>query len=817
MAITTLDDLRSHLQWAIEVEHSTIPPYLCAQFSIDEQDSETAKTIREVVLEEMLHLTIACNLLNAVGGAPKLTDPAFIPTYPGPLPHHSPDPPLVIHLQRCSIDLINDTFLEIEKPATIGDIPEDDDYETLAQFYGAIIEGFKTLDKEIGTKALFCGDQRRQVTSVWSPQRGGLFPVLGLESALAAINEITEQGEGTPQSQFDAEGELAHYWKFNKIVDGTTPFPKVILPTVPDPSTAALPAGALRELSQLFDDCYSLLLKTLQQVFNGGETKELVGAMFTLMGSVLPPIAGALVRQPIPGTKFNAGPSFEFSGTAQQEVVLRCKGLLSTYPPLKSTCEALAGLPPIDGSIADPRNRADHGFVSQRGIDVPPTTVEDTGRFGRLFPGLAAFAPPIAPLIQLGRSGGPMDAGTEIPPSELSSTIPAGFTYFGQFLDHNITFDAESSLDHLDDPMATTNFRSGRIDLEHVYGLGPDTQAFEYYDQQQVGKFWIDPTASYDVPRNRQGTALIADPRNDNTVITVQLHLAMMKFHNAVVDRLAPTVPATELFGQARQLVVWHYQWIVLNEWLPLILKPDVYADIVKNGRRYYTWKDRPYIPVEFNVAAYRLHTLVLEGYRLNPETEGTLFHFRRPFAPLPPNLTIDWSYFFDFGDGKAQHAKRFEAKIVNTFLNIPGPIDNPLEWPFDIPCANRPDLRSIAVRNLLRARVFGLPSGQEVAQYLGLKPLTQAELGLEGSGLYAAPLWYYVLKEAELHTGGVTLGDVGSRIVGEVMRGLVEGDPTSYLSVNPNWTPTLGSGGKFTMVDLLKIAGYGEAAPGGE
>ncbi len=813
MEITTLQDLRSHLQTAIEIEHSTIPPYLCALFSIEDQESETATTIKGVVLEEMLHMTIACNLLNAVGGEPRLTNPAFLPRYPGPLPHHAPDPPLVVHLQRCSIDLINDVFLQIEKPTTVGDIPEGDDYETLGQFYAAIVKGFETLNETIGPEALFCGDPRRQVTSVWS--RGGLFPVTCLEKALEAIDEIVEQGEGTPQSEYDKEKELAHYWKFNQIVDGTVPFPSSIFPIVNDPHTAQLPAGPVRELSQLFDDCYSLLLKTMAQIFNGGETKVLVPAMFTLMKSVLPQTAGELVRTKIPGKDVNAGPSFEFSATPQQEVLHRCKALLRTFPELKTVYGVLLKLPPIDGSVPDPRNRADHGFTPQRGIEVPPQTVEDTGRFGWLFPGLPAFEPPVNALIELGRPGGPMDAGTKIPPSELSPTIPAGFTYFGQFLDHNITFDAESSLAQHDDPLATTNFRSGRIDLEHVYGLGPETQAFEYYDQKQVGKFWIDPKAEYDVPRNPQGTALIADPRNDNTVITVQLHLQLMKFHNAVVDMLAQETPTAELFAKARQLVVWHYQWLVLHEWLPLIVKPDVYEDILENGRKYYHWKERPFIPVEFSVACYRLHSLVLEEYRLNERTEGTLFHFRRPFSPLLADMAIEWPYFFDFGDGRVQHAKRFEPKIVNTFLNIPGPIDNPLDWPFAIPASGQQYLRSIAVRNLLRARAFGLPSGQRIAQRLGLEPLTQKQLGLESSGVTETPLWFYVLEEARLQTEGVTLGDVGSRIVGEVMFGLVEGDPTSYLSLEPNWTPTLGSGGKFTMVDLLKIAESGVA--GGE
>ena len=447
-----------------------------------------------------------------------------------------------------------------------------------------------------------------------------------------------------------------------------------------------------------------------------------------------------------------------------------------------------------------------HGVTPLRGLDVPPARVPDTGRFGRLFPNLPGFEPPVEELIALGSRKGPMNAGKKIPPSHLSKTIPAGFTYFGQFLDHNITFDADSSLDHVDDPMATTNFRSGRVDLENVYGLGPDTQAFQYYDQREVGKFWLDEKRWWDVPRNEQGTALIGDPRDDNTVITVQIHLAFMKFHNAVVDYLKGKIaPDEDIFEAARQLVIWHYQWIVLHEWLPLILKRDVYQDIMKNGLKYYTWTDRPYIPVEFNVAAYRLHTLVLESYQLNSKRSGVLFELRKPFRPLPREDAIDWSYFFEVGRRKPAYAKRFEAKIADTFLNIPGPMDNPLEWPFAVPPTQ--DLRSIAVRNLLRAREFELPSGQAVATLMGLTPLTQKQLGLDKSGLAEAPLWYYVLKEAELHTRGVTLGDVGSRIVGEVFTGLVKGDPTSYVNIAPNWKPTLGKGGKFTMADLLKFA----------
>jgi hypothetical protein len=477
-------------------------------------------------------------------------------------------------------------------------------------------------------------------------------------------------------------------------------------------------------------------------------------------------------------------------------------------PPPGDGGDVLGGLCPVAGPSPTPE-RADHGG-RVAGVLVPPLQVPDTGTYVRLFPELPPFVADMDALIRLGMSGGPMDpdpAGTPTPKSEQSGTVPAGFTYFGQFLDHNITFQADATFDLGNQPGATTNFRSGRISLEHVYGLGPETQAFEYYDQNAVGNFWIDPARPYDVARNAQGTPVIPDPRNDNTVITIQIHLAFQKFHNAVVALLAAQgVAEDQLFATAHQLVVWHFQWLVANEWLPLVVEPSVYADVRANGPRYYK-RDGTSLPVEFTCAAYRLHSLVLEDYQLNDTTSGDLFGLRRPFAPLTEAQVIDWSYFFDFGDGKLAYAKRFEAKVSHTFLNMPGPIDSPLEWPSNIPPTQA--LRSIAVRNLLRGNAFGLPSGQAVAELLGQQPLTKDELGLTGSGLAEAPLWYYVLAEADLTAGGVTLGATGSRIVAEVLFGLLSDDPSSYVNVDPGWTPTLGARpGAFTMVDLLRVAG---------
>jgi hypothetical protein len=351
MNIQTLADLQTHLQWAIEIEHATIPPYLCALYSLDPQDSNNltaAGIIQDVVVDEMLHLSLNCNLLNAVGGSPTFNNPAFIPEYPGPLPHHSPDPPLIVHLQKCSIDLISDTFLRIEKPETVGDVPEADNYVTLGQFYAAIVQGLSNLNQSLGAKGLFKGNPSKQVTSIFRSPHGQLVKVVDLDSAKQAITEIVEQGEGSPQSELDPDGDLAHYWEFNQIVDGTVTLGKV-LPMITDPTTAGLPTGSsLQKLSQLFNDCYCLLLRAMTQIFNTGDNSPLVDGLYVLMREILPVVARLLMQTPIPKKNANAGPSFEFSTTGQSQIVQNCKALVGAFPQLSDVLDSLSSLPVID-------------------------------------------------------------------------------------------------------------------------------------------------------------------------------------------------------------------------------------------------------------------------------------------------------------------------------------------------------------------------------------------------------------------------------------------------------------------------------------
>ncbi|MFJ7273040.1 peroxidase family protein [Kitasatospora sp. NPDC098663] len=513
------------------------------------------------------------------------------------------------------------------------------------------------------------------------------------------------------------------------------------------------------------------------------------------------------------------------------------------------------------------------------GPPAPNTTIAftdavvETGTYMWLLPDLKAYAPKDELIKKLGAPGGPLDLNPPTPPKKCAelgekiddkylakptvkepkapadSGIPAGYTYLGQFLDHNITFQADVTFDS-NTIRDTTNFRGARVDLSHVYGLGPKTQSFAFYDNLDVGKFWIDPYHDYDVPRNPQGVPVIADPRNDNTIISIQIHHAFMLFHNAVVDMLKGSVPDVMLFDTAKRQVVWHYQWMILNDWLPRIVKDTVYAKVkaaAENPSTPFLLFNPPQgkpvtLPLEFTTAAYRLHSLPVEEYRLNEHTAGHLFHFRKPFAPLRTDQIIDWRQFFVIpGAQQPQYARRFDRKIIHAFLQMPPPIDSPLTWledstkkeklPEGNPYADQlySPLLSIAIRNLLRANTFvrkdgskGMPSGEDIAKEVYVKypsghdPYKPADFELKDFD--HVPPWYYILGEGALEenskVGSLKLGTVGSAIVGEVIAALVKTDPDSYLTYNgknptKKWTPTFGeTPGTFYMSDLVRIAG---------
>jgi Animal haem peroxidase len=465
--------------------------------------------------------------------------------------------------------------------------------------------------------------------------------------------------------------------------------------------------------------------------------------------------------------------------------------------------------------------------------------------FGRMFPSLPPFAADSAALraalTDIGRPGGLLDAHDDLAagPVELildpalsvnnpnNPTHVAGTTFFGQFLDHDVTFDAASPLGVPTDPQRTRNTRTPSLDLDSVYGGGPTASPSLY--QSDRTKLRIESGGLFeDLPRDGSGRAIISDPRNDENLVISGFHAAMIKFHNRVVDIVRDerrTLPSL-VFTEARRRVTWHYQWIVVREFLPQIIGQSVIDDIFRRGRRWY----RPpfngaFMPVEFQGAAYRFgHSMVRPSYRANLAGDDGAAFFGLIFDPAgqgqadpvdlrggarAPRRFIGWQTFFAF-DAEVKPNKRIDTRISTPLFQLPG---SAIAGPEGVPTA-------LPQRNLLRHVTWGIPSGQAIADRIGvdrllpgdLQELAQFDLGLDQS----TPLWFYVLREAELMEDGLHLGPVGGTIVGEVIIGLLQLDPASFLSLQPDWQPTLPSrGGEFRMVDFLTFAGVNPEARG--
>ncbi len=426
-------------------------------------------------------------------------------------------------------------------------------------------------------------------------------------------------------------------------------------------------------------------------------------------------------------------------------------------------------------------------------------------RYSRLFPGLPAPQAGEDVLLALGRSGAVMDDTSDAEEGD-NDCIPAGFTFFGQFIAHDITAD-RSAISHHASVDRLTNYRSPRLDLEAVYAFGPGGSPY-LFDLRDADKFLLgvnDAGRPDDLPRNSQGRALTGDPRNDVHTIISQLHLAFLRFHNATVEWLRQQgTPAEAVFAEAQRLVRWHYQWIVVHEFLPLTVGRELVDDVLAHGARYYHAEERPTIPVEFSDAAYRYgHSQIRALYHLNATTRGRVFPDCVGACPVPAARTVDWRLFFALDPQQPpQPTRRIDARLVHALIDLPPAVVGETEIPA---------YHSLAVRDLLRGRALDLPSGEAVARAMGVAPLDADELGLEELGIGwsgATPLWYYVLKEAEVRARGERLGAVGGRIVAEVLLGLLDADPTSYRGVQPDWTPKLpgATRGHFTMADLIRF-----------
>lgn len=431
------------------------------------------------------------------------------------------------------------------------------------------------------------------------------------------------------------------------------------------------------------------------------------------------------------------------------------------------------------------------------------------GKYSQMFPDLPCPEANEEALLALGRSGAAMDIAPG-PHADSSQTdnprITAGWPLFGQFIAHDITAD-RSLIQHHASVRELRNFRTPRLDLESLYAAGPTGTPY-LYDMHDADKFLLginDAGLPNDLPRNSQGRALIGDPRDDVHLIISQLHVAFLKFHNAVVRHLRDEgVPGDQVFAEAQRVVRWHYQWIVTQQFLPLHAGEALVAEVLHDGPRFYRYEGRPFIPVEFADGAYRFgHSQIRSLYRLNAHASGCIFPDCGGMRPVPQEQVLDWHYFFDVDVAVPPLAsKKIDTRLAHALMELPESV---------VGTTPTPDYASLAVRDLLRGHAIDLPSGEAIARAMSVTPLTEDEVGLRAHGWQGkTPLWYYVLREAEVRHNGERLGDVGGRIVTEVLIGLIDGDPLSYRNAELEWRPTLpaATAGDFTITDLLRLAG---------
>jgi hypothetical protein len=457
-----------------------------------------------------------------------------------------------------------------------------------------------------------------------------------------------------------------------------------------------------------------------------------------------------------------------------------------------------------------------------------------------LLPDGAEAANVVAGLIALGKAM--QEASDDSTPD---SGIPAAYTYFGQFVDHDITLEVASkeirdidkgdlkplSLDIIREQLK--NRRTPVLDLDSVYGTTSDgTPVPRACAELSIEGVNPSPLLGprppgkdehNDLPRKPRSNdsdidreALIGDARNDENLIISQLHVAFLRAHRTLVKKQGLT------FKEARKTLVQHYQWLIINDFLTKVVDPDIIDEILTYGNKFY----RPslcdlYMPLEFSVAAYRFgHSMVRGSYNYNinfsAATLKQLFAVTTfsgefgVFDHVPDAWVIQWENFLGATGNKA---RLIDTQLVEPLYELPDSTGKP-----EIGVKS-----SLAIRNLLRGYLLRLPVGQKVAEALGIRPMNETEImnaatavNTKQAGvlqkwdflLTRTPLWYYILIESAAKRFGRRLGPVGGTIVAEVLIGLVRWSEDSILS-QPGWKPTLGSQpGRFTLQDLFLLAG---------
>jgi hypothetical protein len=434
-------------------------------------------------------------------------------------------------------------------------------------------------------------------------------------------------------------------------------------------------------------------------------------------------------------------------------------------------------------------------------------------------------------------------------------TPRTGYTYFGQFVGHDLSYDT-TRLDgpHIA-PELTPNYRTPYLDLDHIYGGGPNVSPNIYEGESGSETFKLGATTPNGYLRDlpiENGVRLIGDQgdtRNLDNIIVRQLHVTFLKFHNEAVRQLSTDPPKVlgierllegTTFEKAQRLVRWHYQWIVRHDFLPRILHPTVWQRGPPNISTF-SRNGHFAIPLEFSLAAYRFgHSMVRNAYGLNCRRKRVELHdlmlLGQQSSPLSDDCVIEWGRFFDGlpASGPVASSSFIDTSIVNPLHGLSlstVQVSNKMERSA-VP-------NSLPVRSLLRGARAGLPPAQQVADELIKQKvietkdrLTDEQLTddscdrsgsvLRKTGLqHETPLFYYVLKEAGILGSGLTLGPIGSAIIAHVIRGALESDPESYLSVvGPNWTlpswrfPSGSRGRVNSVIGVIRLVGDAQLLP---
>jgi hypothetical protein len=477
-------------------------------------------------------------------------------------------------------------------------------------------------------------------------------------------------------------------------------------------------------------------------------------------------------------------------------------------------------------------------MVVQSVAAMPAQMVQDAARqrrdFAFLFPSAHGPAQDRDQLVALNeRMRDDLSADND------SAVTPAGFTFFGQFVDHDLTLTAVKPAHAADGPefdefrkplpiSALDNVRTPEFELDSVFGRGPEGVAD---DGSPIAQFlYRNPPhdlrlrtgsdthqASWDLPRQNPDAdglqpAIIGDPRNDENKLIAQVHGIFLRAYNRFYEQAAGS--PTERYNDARRLLTESYHAILVHDYVRRFASKPVFESVLANrASRYraiaHTKPDnRPEMPAEFAFALFRFgHSQVRDGYNMNATTSVPTFSDDREdlsgLTAIRHGMAWDHKLFFDDALGKPGHvlparfnvSRRIDTRLAMSLFKLKRPAVDP-----------KMHERRLAARNMLRARAVGLATGEQAAQALGIAPLSPAALGVADLSSIAGqtPLWYYILKEAEL-AGGEHLGTVGSIILAETILGILATAQGSFFR-NNDWA-TRPRSGVTTMRQLADFA----------